>query len=229
MSYLLSEKQSLVLQTVDRFGVLTSSQLTRFLKGKVSHVSVYDAKRKLVQLGFLSEEKLGRHLIIFIRPRGVSYLGSNLTTFTKLNYTLLNHTTVMNDCIIELLYQDKVDGAFPTFHTEREIRSNFIEQNFDLGDKKDPTKLKNIPERIPDFIIIEDGKRIAYEVELTQKAKKRYVRKFELYRSQLLNNEYNMIVYLCASESTLEMIEKVLQELNMDPNHVRLELIDELI
>lgn len=226
MDYLLSEKQHTVLDAVNRFGVLTSTQLTTFLKGRVSHVSVYDAKKKIVKLGFMAEEKVGRHLILYIRPKGVTHLGSNLTAFTKLSYTYLNHTIIMNDCVLELLQKYQVDKVFPIFYTERELRSNFIRQNFDLEDKTDPAKLKAIPERIPDFVIETDKEAIAYEVELTQKAKKRYVRKLEMYLPLLSGHKYDKVQYLCAYPKTLEMIENVAQDLSIHQDYIRYDLIE---
>ena len=97
---LLSEKQEYILKSINRFGVITSTQLIDFLKGKVSHVSVYNSKKKLISLGFIEEEKIGYQLVLYMKPRGVDYLGSSLTAFTKINVSMLKHQLWMNDCIL---------------------------------------------------------------------------------------------------------------------------------
>ncbi len=85
-SGILAAKQEKVLEVINRFGVISSTQLVDYLEGEISHVTVYNTKKKLLSLGFITEKKIGYTLVLAVRPRGVDYLGSPLTPFTKLNF-----------------------------------------------------------------------------------------------------------------------------------------------
>jgi hypothetical protein len=226
---LLAEKQEEVLQVINRFGVITTTQLSAFLKGSISHVTIYQTKRKLLSLGFLTEEKIGYQLILAMRPSGVEYLGSTLTRFTKFNYSTLNHQLVMNDCILALKYIAKKTGQPFEFITERELRSEYIEQNFSKSDRRNTTLLKRIADRIPDFVLLENDERIACEVELTRKSSKRYIEKMNRYRNEILNGQYNQVRYLCENESICDTVISYAQQTGIVSNMLQLELIRRLL
>jgi hypothetical protein len=226
---LLAEKQEEVLQVINRFGVITTTQLSAFLKGSISHVTIYHTKRKLLSLGFLTEEKIGYQLILAMRPSGVEYLGSSLTRFTKFNYSTLNHQLVMNDCILALKYIAEKTGQPFEFITERELRSEYIEQNFSKADRRNTTLLKRIADRIPDFLLLENGERIACEVELTRKSSKRYIEKMNRYRNEILNGQYNQVRYLCENECIRDTVISYAQQTGIVSNMLQLELIRRLL
>lgn len=204
---LLGPKQQIILQTINRFGVMTSTQLISFLKGEVSHMTVYKAKDKLNKLGFTFEEKIGRQLILFVRPSGVTFLSSSLTPFTKVNYSMLTHQLLMNDAILALkVIAQRKEKCF-TFITERELRSSYLDVNFNERQRQNTTLLKKVPDRIPDFVVEEENNRIAYEVELTQKSSKRYIEKMRLYKDEVLNGQYDEIRYLCDTNQIKETVD----------------------
>jgi hypothetical protein len=225
---LLAEKQEEVLQMINRFGVITTTQLSTFLKGNISHVTVYHTKRKLLSLGFLTEEKIGYQLILAMRPSGVEYLGSSLTRFTKLNYSLLKHQLIMNDCILALKKISESTGQPFEFITERELRSEYIERNFSKSDRRNTTLLKKIADRIPDFVQVENGEKIACEVELTRKSSKRYFEKMNRYRNEILNGHYNQVRYLCENETIRDTIITYANQAGMESHMLQLELIGRL-
>src|SRR5699024_1377233 len=132
-------------------------------------------------MGFITEDKVGYDGVLSIRPSGVDYLGSDLTKFTKINYSLLNHNLLCNDAILKSIYLATKNNFDFSFLTERELRSNFIKNNFTLEQKKDTKLIKLIPDRIPDFVCYIGDECIAYEVELNQKSKRRYQDKFKRY------------------------------------------------
>lgn len=226
---LLAEKQEEVLQVINRFGVITTTQLSAFLKGNISHVTVYNTKRKLLSLGFLIEEKIGYQLILAMRPSGVEYLGSSLTRFTKFNYSTLNHQLVVNDCILSLNSIAEKNGLPFEFITERELRSEYIEQNFSKSDRRNTTLLKRIADRIPDFVLLENDERIACEVELTRKSSKRYIEKMNRYRNEILNGQYNQVRYLCENETIRDTVISYAQQTGIVSNMLQLELIRRLL
>lgn len=226
---LLGDKQERVLELINRFGVITSTQIIDFLKGEISHVTVYNTLKKMKSLGFISEEKIGYQLIVFIRPRGVDYLNSNLTAFTKINYSMLQHQITMNDCILAFKkLSDKRNVEFK-FISERELRSNYLDQNFSKKDRRNTTLLKKVPDRIPDFVLMEGSLKIACEVELTIKSKRRYKEKFERYRDEILNNEYSMVRYLCSDEKIIETIDIFASGAGLDQSMFQRDLIRRLI
>lgn len=226
---LLGGKQEIVLKNINRFGVITSTQLIEFLKGEVSHVAVYNARKKLSTLGFIGEEKIGYQLILYMKPSGVDYLNSDLTAFTKINYSMLKHQLIMNDCIIAFRSLAKKKGGDFHFLSERELRSRYLRQNFSKEERRNTTLLKKVPDRIPDFVLFENGKKIACEVELTQKSSKRYNRKFLRYKDEILNNEYDTIRYLCDDEHILKTVEHYAVESGFDQSMFQRELIGRLL
>ncbi len=227
--HLLGGKQEVVLESINRFGVITSTELIDFLKGNVSHVAVYNARKKLLSLGFIGEEKIGYQLILYMKPSGVEYLGSELTAFTKINYSMLKHQLIMNDCIIAFQTLSRKKGTDFKFITERELRSRYLRQNFSKEERQNTTLLKTVPDRIPDFVLFENGKKIACEVELTQKSSKRYSRKFLRYKDEILNGEYDVIRYLCENEQILQTVESYASENGLDQSMFQRELIGRLM
>ncbi|MDN4072903.1 hypothetical protein [Fictibacillus terranigra] len=226
---LLAQKQEEVLQVINRFGVITSTQLSEFLKGSISHVTVYQTKRKLLSLGFLTEEKIGYHLILAMRPSGVDYLGSSLTPFTKFNYSLLKHQLIMNNSLLALKQITEKTGQPFEFITERELRSDYIRQNFTKADRRNTTLLKRISDRIPDFVVVEQGSKIACEVELTRKSSKRYLEKMRRYKEEMLNGQYQQVRYLCENESIRNAVISYAHQAGIDSNMLQLELVGRLL
>lgn len=229
MVTLLSEKQEEVLKSINRFGIITSTQLSKFLKGRISHVSVYAAIEKLKNLGFIESEKHGKNLIIYMKPSGVSYLGSNLTPFRNINYSQLKHQLVMNDCILGMKNFFLRKEMVFKFQTERELRSRFIETNFSKSQKRDSTLIKKIPDRIPDFVVMEEDKKIAYEVELSQKSGKRYIQKMNMYHSEILSGRYQRVRYLCESSHIRNVVAKYAKQEQLNNQHMDLTLVKEVI
>lgn len=226
---LLAEKQERVLQVINRFGVITSSQLIEYFKGEISHVTVYNTKSKLVSLGFVAEEKIGYQLILFVRPSGVEYLGSNLTAFTKINYGQLKHQLMMNDCILALKNLAEQKERDFNFLTERELRSQYLDLNFSKAERKNPTKLKQVADRIPDFVILEGENKLAHEVELTQKSSKRYLEKMARYKDEILNGRYKLVRYLCDDEQIRDTIIQHAKKAGVESGMLQLELIGRLL
>jgi hypothetical protein len=229
MVNLLAEKQEKVLNIINRFGVITSTQLIEFLKGDISHVTVYNTKSKLLSLGFITEEKIGYQLILAIRPSGVEYLGSNLTAFTKINYGQLKHQLLMNDSILALKRLSEQKERDFHFLTERELRSEYLDYNFSKNDRKNPTKLKQVADRIPDFVVLDGESKIAHEVELTQKSSKRYQEKMARYRDEILNGRYKLVRYLCDDEQIRDTIVTHAKKIGVDSQMLQLELLGRLL
>ncbi|WP_221568961.1 hypothetical protein [Alkalihalobacillus sp. TS-13] len=223
---LLTKKQSSVLKSIDRFGVITSTQLIHFLKEEMSYVTVYSTKKILLNLGLIAEEKIGYHLLLYIRPRGVHYLGSDLTPFSRVNYKQLQHQLSMNDCLLAFLDMAHSRNVSFDFMTERELRSRFITDNFSDADRKNSMKLQKVADRVPDGIVWEDGKKIALEVELTQKSSKRYEEKLLRYRDEILNGQYRLVRYVCEDRHIQKTVATHAKREGFSPDMLQLDLID---
>lgn len=226
---LLTEKQTLILESINKFGVITAVQLVEFLKGKVSHVTIYNSKEKLVDLGLISDEKIGYHSVIYMRPRGVDYLGSNLSKFTTISYGTLNHQLLSNDSILALIRLSNERNEAYDFLTEREIRSEFINSNIPLKDRRNTKLLKSIPDRIPDFIFTMAEDRVAYEVELNQKKAQRYQEKLKRYQDEILNGDFNSVFYLCETEKIAATVVKNAEVVGIPKEMLQISLLRRLL
>lgn len=226
---LLTEKQEVVLATINRFGVISLTQVAEYLKGQISHVSVYSTKDKLLKLGMIKAEKIGKPLILYIKPTGVEYLGNTLTPFTKINFSTLQHQLTMNDCILALKRLTEKRGDTFNFISERELRSQYLDQNFSPAERRNATLLKRVPDRIPDFVVEDDEGGIAYEVELTRKTSKRYLRKMERYKDEILNGRYRQVRYLCENEKIRQAVTEQAQKADVPPHMLQIEMIGRLL
>lgn len=225
---LLTEKQIKVLSSINRFGVISSTQLIDFLKRDLSHVTVYTAKEKLLKLGLINQEKIGRVLVLYIKPSGVEYLGSALTAFTKINFSLLQHQLIMNDCILLLKQLAERKGELFRFITERELRSEYLEQNFNQAQRQNPTLLKKVADRIPDFIVQSEDGEIAYEVEMTRKSSKRYFDKMTRYKDEILSGRYRQVRYLCETDNIRQAVTEQAQKAGVDGHMLQIDMIRRL-
>ncbi|ADC52373.1 hypothetical protein BpOF4_21889 (plasmid) [Alkalihalophilus pseudofirmus OF4] len=218
-----------ILKAIDRFGIVSSSQLSEYLEGHLSHVTIYNSRPKLLKLGFIAEEKIGRTLVLYIRPSGIEYIGSQLTAFTKISYSKLNHQLIMNECLLAMKRLSEKRTKPFEFITERELRSLYIEQHFSQSDRRNTTKLKKLHDQIPDFVVIENHQRIAHEVELTQKSRTRYVKKFNMYTNELLKGRYAKVRYLCDTEQIKNVVTEVASGEQFRNDALQLELIERLM
>lgn len=206
MNKLLTDRQELVLLTIDRFGHISSTQLCRFLRNEMSYVTVYAALKRLRYLGLIEGQKIGFKLLLCIKPKGTKFMGSNLSPFTKAKIYDLNHLLLMNDCLLALKHTEDQRGREFRFITERELRSRYIENFLTRAERKIPGNVKSIPERIPDFVVQDELGDIAYEIELTQKASKRYIKKLERYKGQCINGDYRLVRYICSTDRILDVV-----------------------
>lgn len=235
MSGALTDKQKRVLEIINRFGVMNSTQLLEIFEGEISAPAIYATKKKLVKMDFINEEKLGLKLIIWIRPGGVKFLGSELTSFSKISYSRLGHQFIMNDCLIKTykryLQNEKVEKV--EYVTEREIRTEYIETHLSYKEKRDSNKLQEVYNLIPDFILKfttnDTVYKVAYEIELTSKTKARYDRKFKQYQEQIRRGDFSKVFYICEHQSTIKLIESIASQYLHRGQHYGLINLSEVI
>src|SRR5699024_12087912 len=119
----LTKRQRNILEVINRFGIITSTQLIEYLVGQVSHDTVYNAIKKLKELNLVAVEKVSYSSVVYIRPTGVRFLDSNMSKFTVISYANLEHHLLCNDVILEIIkiYNKKVDVY--SFFTLMKLRS----------------------------------------------------------------------------------------------------------
>jgi Mn-dependent DtxR family transcriptional regulator len=146
----------------------------------VSMSNVYRRLKRLVDNGYLVHEQIF-HLkpgIYYPTWKGVNAAGDPLSP-ARVNLTEYEHDLIVTDIA---LYFEKKYGYWKS---EREIRS----------DKGITLKSQNHV-HIPDGLTIIEGKKIAIEVELTQKGKERIKR---IFSRHLRSNDYDEVWYLAKS------------------------------
>lgn len=135
----------------------------------------------------------------------------------------------MNDCLLTFKKLTNEKNQKLHFLTERELRSEYLDQNFTKNERKNPTKLKQVADRIPDFVIMEGERRIAYEVELTQKSAKRYLEKMKRYQDEIMKGRYSRVRYLCETDQIKKTVITHAKRAGVESNMLQLDLIGRLL
>lgn len=77
---------------------------------------------------------------------------------------------------------------------------------------------------IPDLVMVKNERRIAYEVELSKKARKRVQQKIDFYSK---SREYYQVFYLCGSEGVKNLIADEVQKMRL--SHIEIVMYDEFL
>jgi len=64
--------------------------------------------------------------------------------------------------------------------------------------------------KVPDLLLLKDGKKIAIESEITQKQMKRQEANLDKYKDDLSFGNYSMVIYFCGSEAIKERLDKII-------------------
>jgi len=225
----LTRRQRNILEVINRFGIITSTQLIEYLVGQVSHDTVYNAIKKLKELNLVAVEKVSYSSVVYIRPTGVRFLDSNMSKFTVISYANLEHHLLCNDVILALIKISKQRGAEYSFVTERELRSEFIDKEVPRGKEHDSRVLRGIPDRIPDLIFTMGGDVGAYEVELNRKSSKRYIEKLSRYEDEILNKKYDFVFYVCESEEIQNTVVANAKKVKFPSDMLQIDLLGRLL
>ncbi|WP_173918956.1 replication-relaxation family protein [Halobacillus sp. Marseille-Q1614] len=224
MDFLLSEKRKEVLETIDRFGVITNRQLEKFL----SYMGVNTIRRgrqQLIELGFIEERSFGRRKVSGITKKGSEYVGQIMTGASS-SYSQLQHDLTVNEIVHALMQQYKEKSHSVTFRTEREItRQAFLSLSYD--EVKKPNKLRHLSKEVPDFLLIFGDKPFAFEVELNRKTHQRIEKKIKQYKHSLEESTYAKVFYICKDEGIRNHVESFAKGVGVDIQFLMLhEVID---
>ncbi|WP_426981365.1 hypothetical protein [Bacillus pseudomycoides] len=225
---ILTKKQRVLLELINKFGIITIQQTIEYLKGEISFKTIYTSKARLCDLQFIEEVKFGNHLILYIKEAGTVYLDSKLAGYSRISYTTLQHTLTTNDCLIATrrIYQERNIDC--NFITERELRREYVDNHFPDG-IVDFKKLRHVAQDFPDFVIEEsDGSRTANEVELNAKSKARYEKKFKRYQMEIQKGVYKKVIYMVPNHYISNAVQKE-GYVYLNATHLKILPIDKVI
>lgn len=214
----LSGKKFRVLEAIDRFGVITTAQLERYL-GDINASTIYRARKRGLSLGYVRERVYGMRKLVAITDSGAKFIGRNLKGVNLTNNDMY-HQLIGNQVLLTFLddYQDDNVG----FQTERDIiKEEQISRSATELNK--PNKIKNLWKEVPDIVITINGKVIAIEVEISRKTNKRIEQKLKKYKNQ---ERYDSVFYICGNEDIRRAVENINDNLNAG---IRLLMLHEVI
>lgn len=176
-----------VLNFINRCGIVSLKQLKKVFTN-MSRQNLHATRKQLVELGYIEEISLSLEKLYLITTKGTKECNYYLKGL-NFNSVILNHTLLVNEVLINEL--GVIGFEKDNYKTERDIKqSYYVSGTFD----------KKILDKIPDFIIMTNGKQKAYEVELSLKKQSRLNRKINDYFNLVLDETYVQIVYICGNK-----------------------------
>lgn len=188
---MLTERDKKIIILINRFGYLTAAQVARAM-GMSLRVA-YRRLQRMVKERYLIHKRIlaGAPGIYYVGSRGLAEVDTELGRFTVRLQTL-PHNLAVADVAITLIAQ--YPGAEWT--TERELRRE-AGQRFGLG--------QNV--HFPDgILILPNGKRVAVEVEISTKEKRRVEKILRVY---LRRSDYSEVWYFCRTKRQTERVKDV--------------------
>lgn len=214
----LSGKRYKVIEAIDRFGVVTTEQLKRYLSD-VHFNTIYRARQQGLDLGYIHERVYGMRKLTGITDRGAKLIGKNLKG-VSLGNDDMHHQLISNQVLFSFL--DEYKDSDVSFQTERDIITE-MQFTLPMEELKKPNKMRHIRREIPDFTLIIDGQVIAIEVEISRKTNKRIEEKLKKYKN---SNQYDSIFYICGNDYIRKAVGNVNDYLNAGISFL---MLDEVI
>ena len=195
-----TEKDKKLVELVERWGFLTIEDVIKICGFKNQNAAVWRLKR-LTKNNIIKREKSILACYFYVP---LDYRGIDLAT--------LEHDQVAKHLCLRWS-RDNQCG----YQTARELRSAARVNDGVAG----------LTKKIPDFVLIKDGKKIACEVELTQKSLARQRENIERYVGCLMRKEFMQVNYFCGSVAILERLKLIIADKRME-NFIRVSLIQDL-
>lgn len=234
----LNESQLYILDCINKFGVLTTQQLIKYIDGKFSDVYIYKIITHFEELEIIKKEKLGKRKYFYLLQEGFKLSSNPMHMFRTIKLSELNHDLQVNDFLIQQSLELKNQTAIDDFQilTEREIVYEHLSEadrqsHRQVGNSNKSNLVRNIKRNVPDGVISYESNgaktTIAYELELNQKYVSRYRQKMKDYRTEFLQGRYNALIYMCNGKAIQHKIQSVLEELDININ-IQFVQIDEV-
>ena len=184
----ITERDRVLLEWINRFGYVQVSQIGA--RWGVSKVTAYGRAKKLIQEGLLEHRRFWYQApgLYSVSRAGCELAESKLPSIKNISAATIRHQLAVVDLFLQLSKDRSVH-----FITERELRQESVQQG--IGSNG----------HIPDGVLLQDGQKIALEVELTAKSKKRLTRILNQYRK---NFEYQQVWYFCGSGEVFNLLKR---------------------
>ncbi|MBW7636356.1 hypothetical protein K1I48_23330 [Bacillus licheniformis] len=223
MDYVLSEKRRKVVEAIDRFGVITSVQLERYLKD-LGVMTIYRARAQGEELGFVETKAFGRRKVLCITKKGSNFIG-RIGSAASAGYSTLQHDLTVNDVIFSLLERYAAQGKDFGFKTERELVQELL-LSMSVEQTRKPNALRHVAQEVPDFILVNSERRFAFEVELSRKTSARIQKKMNQYKKSLQNGLYDRVFYICKEDAIKKHIQAFASSVGVNISFI---MLDDLI
>ncbi|MEK5009589.1 hypothetical protein MHI11_20740 [Bacillus sp. FSL K6-3312] len=220
MDYILSEKRRKVVEAIDRFGVITSVQLERFLKD-MGVMTIYRARAQGEELGFVETKTFGRRKVLCITKSGSKFIG-HIGSAAGLSYSTLQHDLTVNDVIFSLLERYAAKGTEFSFKTERELTRELV-LSLSVEQARKPNALRHIAQEVPDFLLVNSERRFAFEVELSRKTSARIEKKMHQYKKSIQNGLYDRVFYICKEDAIRNQVHAFASSIGVDISFIMLD------
>lgn len=198
----LTEKDKKVIELIEKWGFVTAEDL-RYMLGLKDVTGVKWRLNRLVENGLLSRGK------VFVVGKFVYFKGS----LQKIDIANYDH-----DQRVKILAKVLADKLCCDYITEKELRR----------EARQETGIVGLTKKIPDLLLVKDGIKIAVEVELSQKDKKRQTKNIEHYVNELSAGKYNQVFYYCGSDAIKSRLKMIVEAKNMS-NYIKTELISSIL
>lgn len=183
-----------LLRWINSVGFVTINQIAQRLK--ISHPTAYVRAKKLVFHEYLLHERIfhGAAGIYRVTHEGVQVCGSPMPSLRKVSLGSYHHDLLVTSLSLRLL--DKFGGCYVP---ERELRHG---DGLDCFGRKGHT---------PDSVFLLNDKKIAVEVELSKKSKRR---RNEIFNYYLKNFNYQEVWYFCGNKEIEGQLKPFLEKAN---------------
>ena len=194
----LTDEDKKLISLIEKWGEMKIEDVQEWLEKKNRNAVVWRLNR-LVENGILKREKtvFGFYVYTPLKFKGVDVAS-------------YEHDQIVKKLCLKLSKELNCD-----YLTVRELRSL---ARRDMG-------IVGLSVKVPDFILLKGEKKIAIEVELTQKNLKRQRELIEKYVSQLQKGEYMQVFYYCGSQAIKDRLDKITTEKNVS-NHIIAKLLE---
>lgn len=217
-SSVLSEKKIKVLETVDRFGAITTAQLNEYLID-LHFNTIYRARKHCMSLGYIDERVYGMRKLVAITDKGAKFIGKNLKGVSLVNNDMY-HQLISNQVLLKYLirYRDERQRQV-SFMTERDIITE-KQLSMSLDELRQPNRVRYLWKEVPDFILTIDDKVLAFEIELSRKTNRRVEEKLRKYKKE---DKYDAVYYICGNDYIRRSVGNVNDGLNAGINFLMLD------
>lgn len=194
----LTEEDKKLITLIEKWGEMKIEDIQTWLEKKNRNSVVWRLNR-LTENKIIKREKIAYGFYVYTP---INYKGTDIASY--------EHNQIAKKLCLKLSKELACN-----YLTIRDLRSL---AKRDMG-------IAGLSVKVPDFVLVKEDKKIAVEVELTQKNLKRQRELIEKYMLQLQKKEYIQVFYYCGSTAIKERLEKIIIEKNL-ANYIIVNLLE---